>query len=158
MLILHVRLIIFDYLASLSVWLLSNLNMQRYNFVKKVKYCKSTLQILTLCQIDLLVHQIFCLHFTEIQETSFFWHQHSWQIAFKVSLTRFWWRKNLHLHVYTLVFALVGKHIQLGGRQLIMCLSDKLANQCYMTSKYLIASQRNYNQSKLLRIGKKILF
>lgn len=52
----------------------------------------------------------------------------------------------------------VSKHIQVGGRQLIMYISDKLANQCCMTSKYLIASQRNYNQSKLLRTGKKILF
>lgn len=52
----------------------------------------------------------------------------------------------------------VGKHIQIGGRKLIMYLSDKLAYQCYMTSKYLIALQRNCNQSKLLRIGKKILF
>lgn len=52
----------------------------------------------------------------------------------------------------------VGKHIWVGGRQLIMYLSDKLANQCYMTNKYLIASPKNYNQSKQLRIGGKKYF
>jgi len=93
-----------------------------------VKYCKNTPQIFSSFQTDLLVHQIFLFTF----------HRNSWTLiflapAFVVNGLQSVIKEILVKNKFTfacvhadICSGKVGKHIQLGGRQMIVYLYDKI--------------------------------